>query len=131
MIIDKALQLSAAQAVTASAASTSYIDQLAKGDSYDQLFIDFIVGTAFATSTSATLQITIQSADDAAFTTNLTTHVMSTAFAASALTANTEIIKMQLPYGLRRYIRAYYTVGTGTFTAGTISADIVWDVRMA
>lgn len=131
MIIDKALQLSAAQAVTASAASTNYIDQLVKGDAYEQLFISFLVGTAFATSTSATLQIMIQSADDSSFATNLTTHDMSAALAVSALTANTEILKMRLPYGLRRYVRAYYTVGTGTFTAGTISANIAQDVRIA
>ena len=43
------------------------------------------------------------------------------------LTAGKQAAVLKLPSNLRRYIRVYYTVGTGPLTAGKFSAQIVMD----
>ncbi len=126
MIIDKALQLSDKQAITVSAASTNYIDQGAAGDAYDPIYLHGIVGAALTGGTS--VQISIQTATDAAFTTPITLF-QTAAIAAADLTAGKEVLKTQLPWGTKRYIRAYYTV-VGTFSAGTISINGTKDVKI-
>ena len=126
MIIDKALQLSSAQAITASAASAKVVDLGAAGDAYNELWVVGTVTTSF--TGSGTLTVSIQTATDEAFTTPVTL-IASPALAASSLTAGTEPVKFRLPQGKKQYIRAYYTA-SAAFTAGAMSLNIVKDVTI-
>lgn len=126
MILDKALQLSDNQAVTASAASTNVIDQLVGGDAYEPVFVVASVSEDFAGLTSLTIDI--QTADDEEFTTPVTL-LSSGAIPAADLKAGSEPFKARLPFGTFRYVRAYYTV-VGTGTAGKISLNMAKDVTI-
>lgn len=129
MIIDKELELSSAQTVTVSAASTNVIDQGAAGNAYgNELFFVARVGTAFDAAGSATMNVVLQTATDEAFTSPIVLFD-SGAIGKVSLTANTEIVKARLPLGAKRYIRGYYTVGTGPMTAGTIDLFFAPDVK--
>jgi len=133
MIIDKDLQLSAAQAITADAASTNYIDQGAAGDAIRSGFLVVHCDTTFASADdTATLVIKLQSDSDSGFATALVTHYASDALAVgSAELTDGGMMKIPLPTGLKRYIRAYYDNGTQEFTAGKLDAFIVKDVDAA
>lgn len=130
MIIDKLLEFSTAQTLTASAASEDYVDTLAAGSAYgNELWLVVRVGTALnSTGDDATLTISLQSDSDSGFSTTLKTHVSSGAIAEASCTANTIIWKTRVPPGLQRYLRLYYTVGTEDFISGTIDAFLTPDV---
>jgi hypothetical protein len=124
MIIDKELQFSDAQAVTADAASTDHIDQVAAGDALhgSELYLVVRVHTTMdSAGEAATLTIKLQSDDNSSFN-SAKDHFISEAFAESALVAGTELVKMKLPTGMQRYIRVYYDRGTEDFTAGKVDA---------
>lgn len=127
MILDKALQLSNEQAVTASAASTNYIDQKTAGDAYEPVFLVGTVTTSFATLTSLT--ISIQTATDSAFTSPVTL-LTSGPIPVADLVAGAEVFKERLPLGTFRYVRAYYTVTGSNATAGKISLNATKDVTI-
>ncbi|BEU88676.1 phage protein [Selenomonas sp. TAMA-11512] len=127
MILDKALQLSDAQAVTASAASTNYIDLKTAGASYAPVFVVATVDVAFAALTSLT--ISIQTAADSAFT-SPETLVSSGAIPVARLTKGAEVFKERLPIKTKRYVRAYYTVAGGNATAGKITINMAKDVNI-
>jgi hypothetical protein len=128
MILDKALELASRQAVTATAVSTNTIDA---GSTRDGIIgRDIGAGTAmFATVTvnqtataagAATVRVTIQdSADNATFI----DRVQSADVPVASLTAG-YVLNLPLPPGLRRYIRANFTVGTGPLTAGQFSVHV-------
>lgn len=119
MLLDNTLVLSEKQAVTASAASTNYIDQAAAGDAYGALWLVVKVDTTFATLTSLT--IGIQTADASTFSSPVTL-ASSGAVAAASLTADSIVCCMRLPVGCKRYVRVYYTVGGSNATAGKVNA---------
>lgn len=127
MIIDSNLQVSDAQAITVTAASTSYIDQLAAGDAYDSLWFVVRSKAAFTSGTSVT--IALQCDDNTSFTTPKTLYTAA-AILTAALTANTYQVKVKVPPGAERYLRAYYTV-SGTYDGGTIDAFFTPDVRIS
>jgi hypothetical protein len=129
MIIDKNLEFSDGQAVTTTAASDSYIDQLAAGDAVDSLWLYVLVDVAFVTADSATLTVSLQCHEDASFGAGTVTLYETAALAATALTADTVLCKVRVPAGAERYLRVYYTVGTGSFSAGNIDACLVKDVE--
>lgn len=129
MIIDKFLQVSDAQAVTSSAASTDVIDAGATKTSGlgrdigagEQLYMVFTVQEAVAASGSATVTFSVQdSADNSSFA----DVIASAAIGKASLPVGARVV-LPLPPGLRRYLRAYYTVGTGPLTAGKFSAQIL------
>lgn len=128
MILDKALQMSNGQAVTASAASTDVIDfgqtnpNVGKDD-LSKLVIN--VTEDVAASGAATVTFSIQdSADGSSFANVLAT----AAYGKAALTAGTQIV-IPMPHKLRRYCRVYYTVATGPLTAGKFTASITTGVQ--
>ena len=121
-MIDNELNLSNAQSITASAASTNYIDQKAAGDSVENPYVLVRVTTAFATLTS--LNVAIQTDDNSSFSSPKTL-ARSAEVPVASLTANAVIMKMRIPTGLERYIRLYYTVTGSDATAGKVSADIL------
>lgn len=134
MYQDALLQLSAAQAVTASAASTNVIDWGTARDMGigSDIEIDIRVGTAAAAAGAATVQFQYQTADDAAFTTNVQTVVQTDAIPKASLVAGASIplhVDRSSPYAARRYARLNYVVATGPLTAGTFTAGIVKTIQ--
>jgi hypothetical protein len=135
MYQDANLQVSAAQAITATAASTNVIDlgaavrDIGKGVS---VMFDMRVGTAFTAAGAATLTVQIQVADDAGFTINVQTLSQTDAIPKASLPAG-QMIRMSVdqaePYVGRRFMRLNYVVATGPMTAGTITAALVKDTQ--
>lgn len=123
MIYDKQLLFSDNQAVTVSAASTDHADLENVGADYGPGYpvqLKAVVGTAFAASGAGTLTVKIQDSANGSDWADLA----SSAAVGKADLLNGRQITLALPEAHRRYIRAYYTVGTGPMTAGTISAFI-------
>ncbi len=127
MIIDKNLVMSDAQAITSSVAS-SYIDTLAAGDAVAPgARLKVQVNTPFTTDDDATLTVSLQTADNSSFN-NATTLCASATLAVTSIdAAGDNVIDIQIPFGVERYLQTYYAVGTGTFTAGKIDSRIVVD----
>lgn len=128
-IIDRYLQISNAQAITATAVSTDVIDAGAtKNPAIGRdlgggtpLFLEVTIAQTFTAAGAATLTIALQdSADNATFNDVLSLPVL----ALSNLTVGTRFY-IPLPAKLRRYLRANYTVATGPMTAGIVNAQIV------
>ena len=128
MYIDKALQVSNEQAVTATAASTDVIDfGQANPDlgMTDQCSMVITTDEAATASGAATVTFSVQdSADNSTFV-----DVAATAAIAKAtLVAGYQHV-IPMPTKLRRYCRVYYTVATGPLTAGKFSAQVVTGVQ--
>ena len=131
-ILDAFLQLSNAQAVTTSAASTNILDTLSElGDALEKgAWLRVAVQTAFVIPDAPTNDITnviLMSADDTAFNTGAVTHVQTAAIDEAVAVAGKELLVIKLPKNMKRYIRLYYTMGS-TATAGAIDAHILSDV---
>lgn len=126
-IIDRFLQVSVLQAITVTAPSTDVIDAGATKTaglgrdigSGEPLYLE--VSVASTMTGAGTLAIALQdSADNSSFADVLALP----AIAVAALTAG-KTYYIQLPAGMRRYIRANYTIAAGPFTGGTLNAQIV------
>lgn len=131
MITDKFLRVSDAQAVTTTAVSTDSIDLGTARDIGEgqDLFMNFAVGTAFAGGTSVTFEVIV--ADNAALTSNPVVVGSSAAVVTAGLTAGKmEAVRINPQVGSlgKRYMGARYTV-SGTYTAGTVTADVVSDIQ--
>lgn len=130
------------QAVTASAASTNYIDLLATGTPYGgasaldrdlgkgkKIPIHIQVTTAFATLTS--LKVAVQVDDNTSFS-SATTVLETEAIAAASLVAgyvfNIDTIPLKTN---ERYVRLYYTVAGSDATAGAIWAGVTMGNQQA
>ena len=128
MIIDKALQVSNEQAVTASAASTDLIDfgQVTPDLGLsDRASMAITVDVSAAAAGAATVTFSVQdSADGSAFA-NV---AVTAAIGKASLTAGKQII-IPMPTSLRRYCRVYYSVATGPLTAGKFSAQVVTGIQ--
>lgn len=121
MLRESDATFSAAQALTATAASTNYVDRQTLGDGTDGAFI--VVSSPVildSAGDAATLNIAIESDSDSGFATALVQN-LEINLAESVLTAGI-IAKLPIPLGLKRYVRLYYTVGVENFTSGSISA---------
>lgn len=123
MYIDKNLQVSNEQAVTASAASTDVIDfgQADPDAGMADLYAVITTDEAAAAAGAATVTFSVQdSADNSTFA----DVAVTVAIAKATLVAGYQHV-IPLPTKLRRYCRVYYTVGTGPLTAGKFSAQVV------
>ena len=128
MIMDDFLVMSDAQAVTSSAASTSYIDTLAAGDAISPgARLKVGINTAFVTGDSATLTVALQTDDNSSFSSAKTLLTTSALDVTDIDAAGDSVLDLVIPSGVERYLRVYYTVGTGSFSAGNIDARIVID----
>lgn len=126
------------QAITASAASTNYVDlgalgsipgpltttqvrDLGKGN---RIPILIQVTEAFATLTS--LKVAVQTDSDSGFATALTTVFETEAIALASLTAGYQFnIDFIPPKTIQRYLRLYFTVAGSNATAGKVFATSV------
>lgn len=124
MLRDAQLELSVLQAVTVTAASTNVIDTGAAGDvlsGVPAVYLVIRVGTAATAAGAATVNFQLQTDSDVAFGTAVTLFD-SGAIGKAALTANTWIVRIALPIGVKQYLRLNYVVATGPLTAGTFDA---------
>lgn len=128
MLIDKFLQVSSNQAVTATAASTDVIDFGQANpntgmDDHSKMVIT--VGEAAAAAGAATVTFVVQdSADNASFA----DVISSAAIGKADLTAGKQVV-IPMPTKLRRYCRVNYVVATGPLTAGKFSAQVVTGIQ--
>lgn len=121
MILDASLVFSDAQAVTATAASDNYVDQLAAGNAYVGPWVIFRVDTVFSAGGSPTLTIDIETDDNTSFSSPTVLLTLGTTVAKTTLVAGYSL-KKRLPTGSERYLRAKYTVASGPFEGG--KADV-------
>lgn len=122
MITDAFLTFGTAQAITADAASTDYIDAIKTGLG-DGETLRFIVVCTEAFNTLTSLNIKLQSDDNSSFSSasdDSTTNVLL-----AGLAANTKVVDVPVPRGLQRYIRAYYDVVGTDPTTGKLTAYLV------
>lgn len=131
MILDRETLFSDEQAITSSsAASTDYIDlglanrDIGKGNEIELLIT---VTETFVTGDSATLNPSLQTDNASTFNTGPTTLWALGASGAATLVAGYQV-KVRVPRDTDRYLRMYYTLATGTFSAGKITAGLVLDV---
>lgn len=128
MIIDKQTELDSALVLTATANSTNIYDAGAQGDAIGSKAWFEVNAPVKLDSASHTgvLTVTLETADDSAFSTNKT--VLLTSPALTAPIGPGFIYRALIPIGVRRYLRAVYTVATENMNAGQIDARIVHDV---
>lgn len=125
MILDKLLQLADAQAVTASAASESYIDTKAAGQTMRNpltavLTVDTTTDSA---GDAALLDFIIQTDDNTSFSSPTTIATLPQK-AQAVLTAGAKFELLLPKTGVQRYIRGYFTVSGANFSAGAFSIDM-------
>lgn len=129
MIIDRFLQVSNEQAVTASAASTDVIDFGQTNPNTgmsDHLDLSITVDETVTAAGAATVTFSIQdSADNSSFADIAAT----VAIGKAALPVSSQIV-IPMPKLHRRYVRVYYTVATGPLTAGKFSAQFVTGLQL-
>ena len=129
MLLDKQLELSNAQAITASASSTNVVDLGPKTGAgknslgTDGLNLHLQVDEAFTAAGAATMSITIRSSDSENMS-SPTLHTVTDAIPKASLGLGAKIDAIPVPRGVKRYVDAYYTVATGPMTAGKITARI-------
>ncbi|HNB43400.1 MAG TPA: hypothetical protein PLL72_04305 [Burkholderiaceae bacterium] len=128
MIIDKFLQVSSAQAVTASAASTDVIDFVQASPDIGMDCLSMMVITTRSAVTAAGAATVTFSVQDSADNSTFTDVAVTAAIGKATLVAGYQIV-IPMPTKLRRYCRVYYTVGTGPLTAGSFSAQIVTGIQ--
>lgn len=122
MITDAFLTFGTAQAITADAASTDYIDAKTSGLG-DGEPLRFVVHCTEAFNTLTSLNIKLQSDDNSSFSSAADDVVINVLLA--GLAVNTKVVDVALPRGLQRYIRAYYDVVGTDPTTGKLTARIV------
>lgn len=129
MIIDKLLQVSDDQAVTATAPSTDVIDfgqTTPNTGMTDRLHMVITVGETVTATGAATVTFTVQdSANGSAFA----DVVASAAVSKASLAAGAQVV-IPMPVQHRRYVRLNYTVDTGPLTAGKFSAQVVAGLQL-
>lgn len=133
MIIDNLLKFSEAQAITATAVSTNYLDLLNAGDAYLQNWLLAQVVTPFTdTGSDSTLVIdlvTSNSVSGGSLVSPVILYSTGVIPFANLGTVGNVLAKTRIPLGVRRYLRLNYTVAGGSFSAGALDALLVMDVE--
>lgn len=130
MIIDKLLQFSDAQAVTATAASTDYIDfglprNLGVGE---ELYIFVLVTTAMTDSGSdSTVTVSVECDSTSTFTPDTTKTLFT--FPAVSPAGTIKYARISPDDIDLRYCQLKYTVSGGNLSTGSFTAGIVKDIQ--
>lgn len=130
MLFDAMNKFSDAQAVTASAASTEYMDlgvarQIGDGEN---LYVMIVCDVAMTdTGSNSTLAVTLETDDNSSFSSATTVQTIGT-FAATSAIGTKLIARLQPSTAYERYIRLYYTTANGDLSAGSFTAFLVKDV---
>lgn len=126
-IEDRQLMMSLDQAVTATAASTDYIDLGAARNIGigEELYVVFTVTTPTTSGGSTTLDLVLQGDSSSAFGSAVTILPMLSGVAKASLVAGYQRVFRMPPLSTAyRYIRGYYTVNTANFTAGAFRLSV-------
>lgn len=124
MILDAQTLFSDAQAITAAAASTNYIDLGVARDIGvgEDIYVVIQVDVAFTDGSSdSTLAVTIESDDNTSFSSATTVQTVGT-FAALSAIGSKLVAKVQSFTTPERYLRLYYTPANGNLTTGSVTA---------
>lgn len=113
------------QAVTATAASTAVLDMGCAGIMLTPAYLHLRVTEGFTADGAGTMGILLQSDALAAFGTpaTLATLYATTEGKATFVLGLHKVIPLPMQ-GMERFLRLYFTVGTGPMTAGKIAAYI-------
>ncbi|ENJ8541417.1 hypothetical protein AB2M82_002778 [Raoultella planticola] len=127
MLLDQQALFSAAQAITASAASTNVIDTGSNKDVGKYGNIPLLIQVTEAFNNLTSLTVTVQTDDNSAF--GSPTDVLTMTIPAASLVPGYKSPVITLPMKMERYIRLNYTV-TGTApTTGKVTAGITGGVQ--
>jgi len=136
MYVDKQLEFSDSQAVTASAISTNVAD-LNPAFNYnsgvdigtgEDVYLVIQTDVAATAAGAATVSVTLESSAAAGLTSS-TVHYTSPTWQLADLTAGKTLTMVKLPSGTYlRYLGVRYNVSTGPLTAGAFSAFLVKDI---
>lgn len=126
MFIDATTMMADAQESTVTAASSSYIDTLAAGDSYEGAWFVVRIDTACTTGDSATVKFELETDTASGFATNKKTLAGFGAIAAATLVKG-YTLAVRIPPGAYRYLRGYTTVAVGSLLTGKWDMMIVKD----
>ncbi|MFL7749338.1 hypothetical protein VZC42_06735 [Raoultella ornithinolytica] len=127
MLLDQQALFSAAQAITATVASTNVIDTGSNKDVGKYGDIPLLIQVVEAFNNLTSLTVTVQTDDNSAFSSAADVLTMTIPLASLVLGYKSPVIT--LPMKMERYIRLNYTV-TGTApTAGKVTAGITGGVQ--
>lgn len=127
MLLDQQALFSAAQAITATAASTNVIDTGSNKDVGKYGDIPLLIQVVEAFNNLTSLTVTVQTDDNSAFSSAADVLTMTIPLASLVLGYKSPVIT--LPMKMERYIRLNYTV-TGTApTIGKVTAGITGGVQ--
>lgn len=127
MLLDQQALFSAAQAITATAASTNVIDTGSNKDVGKYGDIPLLIQVVEGFNNLTSLTVTVQTDDNSAFSSAADVLSMTISLASLVLGYKSPVIT--LPMKMERYIRLNYTV-TGTApTTGKVTAGITGGVQ--
>ncbi|HBY9794577.1 TPA: hypothetical protein MJA66_06470 [Klebsiella pneumoniae] len=127
MLLDQQALFSAAQAITATAASTNVIDTGSNKDVGKYGDIPLLIQVVEGFNNLTSLTVTVQTDDNSAFSSAADVLSMTIPLASLVLGYKSPVIT--LPMKMERYIRLKYTV-TGTApTTGKVTAGITGGVQ--
>ncbi|ELY2668220.1 hypothetical protein SMC08_003959 [Cronobacter sakazakii] len=127
MLLDQQALFSAAQAITATAASTNVIDTGSAKDVGKDGDVPLLIQVVEGFNNLTSLTVAVQTDDNAAFSSP--TDVISMVIPVASLVSGYKTPVITLPMKMGRYVRLNYTV-TGTApTTGKVTAGIVGGVQ--
>ena len=136
MYLDKEIEFSDSQALTATAISANVYDRgstptLADIGVGEDVWVVVQVDTELdSAGDAATLVITVESDSTADLATSPTVHISSGTILEASCGAGEQLLAVRLPAGsYERYIGVRYTVAVENFTSGAISAFVVKDLQ--
>lgn len=130
MITDRELTLSDNQLITVTANSTDVIAMTGLRFGRGQRLRFYVqVDAALVSAGASTLTVALVQADNAALTTNPEVLYTTAAIPKATLVPNGKqfLVDIDIPKQSKNFLGATYTVGTGPFTGGSITAGFVTD----
>ncbi len=127
MLLDQQALFSAAQAITATAASTNVIDTGSNKDVGKYGDIPLLIQVVEGFNNLTSLTVTVQTDDNSAFSSAADVLSMTIPLASLVLGYKSPVIT--LPMKMERYIRLNYTVAGTAPTTGKVTAGITGGVQ--
>ncbi|SXA97181.1 Uncharacterised protein [Klebsiella pneumoniae] len=127
MLLDQQALFSAAQAITATAASTNVIDTGSNKDVGKYGDIPLLIQVVEGFNNLTSLTVTVQTDDNSAFSSAADVLSMTIPLASLVLGYKSPVIT--LPMKMERYIRLNYTVTGSAPTTGKVTAGITGGVQ--
>lgn len=126
MFVDKSLEFSDSQAVTVTAGSTNILDLGVARDigSGEKLELVIQIDEAVTADGAAVTTFELRQSANANMSSPDTLLTIASSVAKGTLIAGYQVCRIPLPPNTKRYLDVYYTVGTGPWTAGKVSAFI-------